>query len=473
MRSAGYKALRHYPHSLSRVDMNIRLPPFSLRLGETAPLATALLAAAFVFWLYQPGYYSFDSAHQWWMARTGALEDSHPVVMALIWQASRAVLPDPAGFFALQLLMLWSGVALVATALPVRTFWRCVAVLTLGAWPPFLALQPHIWKDVWMVSAFFWAVGALLHDMRNPNHAWRVLAIIALSFAAAFRFNAIFGVLPLLLWLVQRESQLRPALRVNRWARAGFFAGALSAVGFLAMLPAYVVPVKRVHVWPVIALWDLAAVSIQTGQQQIPAPFLGRGAGIAELARDFRPDSNVPSFQSGAIHYWFEADFNNAERARLWKAWWTLPLREPKAWLAHRLRLFAYLLGLHQAEQPDTLVLMYGVVQLNDNPTLQVSAHPWRESLDALWHRCVDTLLFAGWAYALAAIVLLLVAVARRCHAAAAVAASGLTMVLPLFVLAPSSEFRYLLWLVVSVPLAAMLLRWPAHAATMAPNEHP
>lgn len=438
-----------------------------------APWVTALLAATLVFWIYQPGYYSFDAAHQWWMARTGAIEDSHPVVMALIWQAARTVLPDPSGFFALQLLLLWSGTALVATALPIRRLGQCAVVLTLGAWPPLLALQPQVWKDIWMVAALLWAVGALMHDLRSPHRAWRLLALVSLAFATAFRFNAIVGVLPLLLCLAQREWRVWPTGSSTLRTRAAVFSIALTAVGFLAALPSQVVPVKRIHVWPTIALWDLAAVSIETQRQQIPAPFLGKGAGIAELARDFRPDTNVPSFQSGAIHYWFEAEFTDAERARLWRAWWTLPLREPKAWFLHRARLSAYLFGFHQARQPDTLVLMYGALPLNDNPALTMSAHPLRERIDTFWYRCVDTPLFAGWVYLLAVVLLFFVSMARRNGMAAAIAGSGIAIVLPLFLVAPSSEFRYLLWLAACVPIAAAVLRWPPAAVTMRSNEHP
>lgn len=426
-----------------------------------APLVTALLAAILVFWIYQPGYYSFDAAHQWWMARTNAIEDSHPVVMALIWQAARSALPDPSGFFALQLLLIWSGAALVATALPLGRMGQCALVLALGAWPPLLALQPQVWKDIWMVGALFWAVGALLHDVRSPHRGWRMLALVSLALATAFRFNAILGVLPLLLCLVQREWRVWPSRWNTPWARAAAFATALAALGFLAALPAHVVPVSRVSVWPTIALWDLAAVSIETQRQQIPAPYLGKGAGIAELAIDFRPDTNVPSFQSGAIRYWFGADFSDAERASLWQAWWTLPFREPRAWFLHRARLSAYLFGLKQEEHPDTLVLMYGAVPLKDNPALTMSAHPLRERLDAFWYRCVDTPLFAGWAYLLAAALLFSGSIARRNSMTAAIAGSGIALTVPLFFIAPSSEFRYLLWLAVCVPIAAAVLRWP------------
>lgn len=434
------------------------------------PWIAALAVATALFVLFQPGWFTFDTAHQWWMARSGQLDSTHPAVMVRLWQASRAVLPDPQGFFALQLLLLWGGLAFVVTALPLRAPARLVALLGLGLWPAFLALQPQVWKDLWMVAALLWAVGALLREQGAASWRWRALALLMLALATALRFNALPGVLPLWAWLAWRIANAPAGAAAGRRfvgidaarravrARLAIAVLSLPLLLGLAALPDRVGAVRAVTVWPIIALWDLAAVSIDTGRMQVPAAFLKPGATIDDLAREFRPEVNVPSFATGTIHFHYELVVAPADLAALREAWLTLPLDEPTAWARHRLRYSAYLFGFRNAELADTRVLMPGLVPLLDNPPLVMAPSRPREVLMAAWHGLVDGPFFMGWLYVLVAFAVLAVATLRHRVEAAAVAASGLAMAAPLVVLGPAADFRYLLWLVVATVLSVLLL---------------
>ena len=430
------------------------------------PWLVAALVAATMFALFAPGWFTFDTAHPWWMARTGQLDSTHPAVMVRLWQASRLLLPDPQGFFALQLGLVWGGLAFVVTALPLRAPWRLAVLLGIGLWPAFLALQPQVWKDLWMVGALLWAVGALLREQAAPAWRWRGVALLALALATAFRFNAITGVLPLWAWLAWRIARVpvasnRPdkAVSMPPASRAGVALALLSLPVLLALaaLPDRLGNVRHVTVWPIMALWDLAAVSIDTGRMALPAPFLKPGATVDDLARDFRPTVNVPSFATGTIRFHYEMDVPVEDLALLREAWITLPLREPRAWARHRLRLSAYLFGFRNAELADTQVLMPDLVPFQDNPPLAMAPSRAREALTAAWHRWVDGPLFMGWVYVLLAFAVLLAAARRRRTAAAALSASGLAMVAPLVPLATAADFRYLLWLVVASLLALVV----------------
>jgi hypothetical protein len=440
----------------------------SARAAAWLPWGVALLAAAALFTLFAPGWFTFDTAHQWWMARTGRLDSTHPAVMVRLWQASRALLPDPEGFFALQLLLVWSGLAFVATALPLRTPWRVAVLLGIGLWPAFVAMQPQVWKDLWMVGALLWAVGALLREQAAPAWRWRGLALLMLALATAFRFNALTGVLPLWAWLAWRIARVPvgPASEAGATPRAARWRIAAAALSLplllgLAALPDRMGAVKHVTVWPVMALWDLAAVSIETGRMAIPAAFLKPGATVDDLAREFDPAVNVPSFTTGTIHFSYEIVLRAEDLATLREAWLMLPLREPQAWARHRLRLSGYLFGFRNAELADTQVLMPDLVPFQDNPPLLMAPSRPREVLVAAWHRWVDGPIFMGWLYLLLAVGVFAAAAWRRRAAAAALSASGLAMVAPLVPLATAADFRYLLWLVVAALLALVLLVLP------------
>lgn len=447
------------------------------RAGDSAAWAVAALAAIALFGLFAPGWFTFDTAHQWWMARSGELDSTHPAVMVRAWQASRALLPDPQGFFALQLAFLWGGLAFVATALPLRPLLRLLVLLGVGLWPAFVALQPQVWKDLWMVAALLWAVGALLREQALPAWRWRGLALLALALATAFRFNAITGVLPLWAWLAWRIARVPVRPRIERVdgppplaARLRFGAALLSLplLLLLAALPDRLGNVRHVTVWPIMALWDLAAVSIDTGRMAIPAAFLKPGATVDDLARDFNPAVNVPSFVSGTIHFHYELDVRAEDLAALRAAWLALPLREPRAWLRHRLRLSSYLFGLRNAQLADTQVLMPDLVPFQDNPPLVMAPSRVREALVAHWHRQVDGPFFMGWLYGLVAAVVLVIAARRGRIEAASLSASGLAMVAPLVLLGTAADFRYLLWLVVASLLAVVLSLVP-HAGRRYP----
>jgi len=435
------------------------------------PWGVALLAATMLFVLFAPGWFTFDTAHQWWMARHGELDSTHPAVMVRLWQASRALLPDPQGFFALQLGLMWGGLAFVVTALPVRTRWRVAVLLGLGLWPAFLALQPQVWKDLWMVGALLWAMGALLREQAAPAWRWRGLALLMLALATAFRFNAITGVLPLWAWLAWRiarvPTRVAPAaeggrVRARPRARVAVALLSLPVLLVLAALPDRLGTVRHVTVWPIVALWDLAAVSMETGRMVIPAAFLKPGATVEDLAKDFDPTVNVPSFTTGTIRFHYEMDVPPGDLAALRDAWVALPVNEPRAWARHRLRLSSYLFGLRNEALADTQVLMPDLVPFQDNPPLVMAPSGPRDVLVATWHRWVDGPFFMGWLYAVLAAVVFGVALWCRRIAPAALAASGLAMVAPLVPLATAADFRYLLWLVVASLLALVVLLVPA-----------
>ena len=413
----------------------------------------------------KPGYLSWDSAYQWWQARGAALDPAHPPVMVHVWRAARSVLPDPGGMLALQAAVWWSALALFATAVGGGAWRRGATVAVLGLWPPLLALLPHLWKDVWMAGLFALAVACLAFDARTPRRAWRAGAVAALALGCAFRLNALPAALPLLAWIAWREAtpaSAPHASRARRVARTALGTLALTAATLLVAAGVNRTPGKDVAVWPVIAMWDLAAVSIAEDRLLFPPDWIEPGLTVADLRRDFVPYVNVPSFAHGQLKLnpWFDA--TPAQFAALRDAWLALPLHHPRAYAAHRLRLSAYLVGLRQAEHPDSLVIAPGVVAFDDNPPLAANAGALNRWLQPLLGRTVDTPVFAAWPYLAGALAIALAALGWRRgpvhrELAGAVAASALCLAAPLVVLSPSSDFRYLLWSVFAALLAAAL----------------
>ncbi len=431
-------------------------------MKRAAPWLAAALGLALTLGVFWPGYLSWDSAYQWWQARTGELDPTHPPVMVRLWQMSRMVLPDPGGMLALQAAVWWGALAAFSSALGGSAVRRVLRVLALGFWPPLFALLPHLWKDIWMIGLFTLAVACLARDLRAPGRRWRVAALLALVLACAFRFNALPGALPLLAWIGWREF---PGRRV---AATLATLGGTAVVWLVGAALNYMPGQRPVPVWPVVAMWDIAAVSIAQDRLLFPPEWVSDDLTVADLRRDFQPYVNVPSFESGQLRLNLYYDYTPSQFADLRVAWLGLARAFPRDYFAHRLEVSAYLLGLRQDAQPDGLVLQPGVVAFRDNPALATHTGALHSALLPRLARAVDTPLFAPWPYLLLAVALLLSAAmpSRRRGLpglAAAVSASSLGRALPLVLLAPSSDFRYLGWCVMAALLAA-LLAWPRAA---------
>jgi hypothetical protein len=223
--------------------------------------------------------------------------------------------------------------------------------------------------------------------------------------------------------------------------------------------------VKRTQaVWSVVALWDMAAVSLAEGRMVFPADFVVPGATVDDLRPHFTDWSNTTVLMSGKLVPTLAREYSPEQIAELRRAWLRLPLDHPGPYFAHRLRLAELLFGLDPAALPDHQVLMPGFVALGDNPPIEASVNAVRDGLLEFGRRHTDGPFFWGWLYLLLALGGGLAAVpgflCDRPHAAlaGAVAASSLAYALPLAFVSGSAEFRYLNWPMLAAMLAPVLL---------------
>ena len=421
-------------------------------MKRAAPWLAALAGLLFTLLAFWPGYLSWDSAWQWWQARTGELDPAHPPVMVRIWQLSRLALPDPGGMLLLQAALWWVAMAAFAQALGGGAWRRAGTVVLIGAWPPLLALLPHLWKDLWMMGWFALAVALLAAEQRAPRPSLRVAAVLDMSNAAYTER-----------WLGDFEVEFR-ALRARSERVAAMtvlLAVAVQGVSWIANLAP---GARAMPVWPAVAMWDIAAVSIAEDELLFPPEWVEPGLTVADLRRDFSPFVNVPSFASGQLRLNFYTEFTPEEYAALREAWLSLPLRHPRAYFAHRAEVTAYLLGFRQQAHPDYLVLQPTIVPLRDNPAVAPPSGALHGGLQAVLNDAVDTPLFAAWPYLLASLLLAAFAAWRRAPGdglVAAVAVSGWALALPLVLLSPSSDFRYLGWCLLATLMAVALAPTP------------
>ena len=421
------------------------------------PWLFALAGFAFDVGASWPGQVSFDAAYAWWQARGGETSTLVPPAFVLAWRASLAFADGPGGMFALQLALFWSGLALVAQALGTSVLRGIALFVLVGFAPVVLVLRAHVWTDVALFAALVFASGALAQAAAGGRRHWLLPAVLALGWATLLRHNALPATVPLIAW----ASML--ALRGRRAPWRVFALASTLLITFLAggrLLDAQAA--RQVPVWPSLAQFDLAAISVATDRLYLPAFMHGPTLDVADLARAFRPWSNTPMLQGtrGGLRDPFDPPLDAAELAALRSAWLDAVRAEPRAWLAHRWRLARALFGQRAPDWPRELAYVDAMVAFRDNPPLHANDGRLHRLVAALAQRLHASVGLAAWPCLVPGLLALPFAWRKRAgidgRLSLVLLASAWLYALPLVVLAPAAELRYLGWACVANLMAAV-----------------
>jgi hypothetical protein len=425
------------------------------------PWIVALAGFAFDVAAFWPGQMSFDSAYTWWQARGGATTDIAPPVLIYLWRVCDALVEGPGLVFALHLALFWSGLALIADAVAATRARAAALMLVVALTPVTWLLRAHVWTDVGLFSALVFVVGALAQAHTTGRRVWIVVALPALFYAGAVRFNALPAVLPFALWIGWLVAHAR--VRIALAAAAVFF----GAAGFAAIVNAQVD--RHVPLWTATAEWDLAAISVASGEMLLPPFMIGPGLDVDELSHAFRYWSNVPMLQNTThgMRDPFTEDYTPEQLATLRAAWIDAIIAHPRAWLSQKSRQTIALLGVHDADWPRELVYVDDEVQYRDNPPVARNRSALHGALMSAAERLRTTHVLAGWPCLLIGLVALPFAWRRRDEMAGAIAlvvlASAWLYLLPMLPIA-AAELRYLGWPSVASVLAAALVAFVPRA---------
>jgi hypothetical protein len=437
-------------------------------LRRAVPWLIALAGFAFDIAAFWPGQMSFDSAYAWWQARGGTTTDIVPPLFVWVWRIGNLLVDGPGAVFALHLALFWCGLALLVRALRCAPFTAIAVMLVVALAPVSLVLRGHVWTDVGLFSALTFAAGALACAQVDRRRRWLLPAASALFYAAALRHNALPAIVPFAAWFAWLSLRDVAAAGATRIALMSVVL-LIALAGLGRWLDAGVD--RHVPVWPSLAQWDLAAVSIATDRLRLPDFMIGPGLDVAELAGAFRSWSNTPMLANArhGIRDPF-ADYSAQELATLRSAWLNAITGEPRAWLAHRARLSRALFGTHPGDWPRELVYVDDEFHYQDNPPVLRNAGTLHARVMRVAASLAATPALAAWPCLVLGAIGGILAVRRRGDTAARVVAitllSAWLYALPLCVLAPAAELRYLGW-----PCVASLLAFAC--AAFAPRSVP
>lgn len=425
-------------------------------------LAACGLALDIVAWW--PGFMSFDAAYTWWQARGNTTTDITPPVFVWLWRLTGTVVEGPAGPFLLHLCLFWAGLALLVNAFALRAPVALVVMLPVAFTPLPWLMRAHAWTDVGLYCALVFAAAALARADASRRPRWLLLALPALAYAGLVRHIALLAVAPFAIaiaWLVLRDVRMAATARFA--ALAGIAAGQLAALAAAGWLLAAQVD-RRAPLWPMIAQYDLAAVSIATGRILLPDFMQLRPLEIAELTRMFEIWSLTAMLarSDGSLRNPIASVYTPAELAALRRTWIDTIRTEPASWAAHRWRYTRALFGTHPGGWPYELVFIDAQIPYRDNPVVAGNRTALHAALMAGARRLLGTPALAAWPYLLVGLAAVPLAWRRRHDAAgrwaACLLASAGLYALPYVFVGVSAELRYLAWPCVASLLAFGML---------------
>jgi hypothetical protein len=431
-------------------------------LRAAFPVAVAAAGFAVALLAYYPGSLSNDSITMYESVVGGYLTDSKPPLMRHLWGITDRWVCGAGGMLIVHLAAYWIGIVLIAAASFETAIARGAVVAGLGFLPPSFGLLATIWVDVGMMAFLLLGVGLSLHVGRGRASTMIAsAAVAALAYGGLVRYNAIVALPPLLLLVCQRWLLFRR--HRNSWRAAVPAAIALTLV--VSGLGAVDLRLGKPHhfeVWPQILIWDLAAITVDSGEMRVPDyVFQSRRENPRrDVERAFKREGVSP-------FYWGEnavLDFgSSAETLRSLPGDWVAAIVDhPGSYLRHRAHTMAGLLGWWRMPP-------WGAYYLDPN-TRGVADHcrspgyrhnRWNAAIERGLHALLPTPVYRLWVYVAAALTVLMLAWRWRppgVSAAALVAISGLLYLAPQAVIAPSVEFRYGLWTLVASAVSVVLM---------------
>jgi hypothetical protein len=429
------------------------------------------LAFALTLYLFYPGFMSRDSANQLAQARSGAFTDHHPVLMALVWRLLDRIVPGPGGMLILQSGIYWAGLTGIFWAMQGPLYARALGLLVVGSLLPPFCCGAGIWKDSLMHSVMLAAIGCFLVPLQRSRWPRYLLGAVLLAAAIGLRHNGAAAVWPLLLLLLVELRWLAAKPPWTRLALAGLASLALTFVATVSLNRALAPLVRAEHFWQRAAAFDLAALSLRTGELVIEPDtgLLAPGVGLPQLRGQFRPDFSDTLYNCGEVSgdgcvVLFTVVRDQRQLSNLARNWIRAIVSHPGAWLAHKTDMAGRLLRLGGLEPKRRYFYIehgpfhfgQGADAISDR-TMRILQ--WLD-LQQTWVG------FSAWIYVLLSCLLLPLTLVRYARGGSLVPVvfilSGLSYLLSVVLTAGGPDNRYTVWTILCTMLALASLVMPS-----------
>ena len=246
-----------------------RVGSITTRPTSIAMIAALLFVANLLGWF--PGVPNDDSNSQYAQALDRHFNDWHPPIMAWLWSMFRLLADGNGPMFSFHIACYWLGFGLIAVAL--SRIGRPLAawgIIGVGLFPPFLMMNINILKDVGLAVTFLAAFAALfwyrIQDRKVPLVVVAISAVL-LFYGTLVRSNAVFGVVPLLAYLINPRWLGRP------WRLLAFSApAAMLLVPVSGLINHSVLNATPVGIIRSLEIFDMAGIAFYSGDVSVFGP---------------------------------------------------------------------------------------------------------------------------------------------------------------------------------------------------------
>jgi hypothetical protein len=408
-----------------------------------ASIAIALLGFSFVLHASYPGYLNPDSVLQLKQVMSGAYDDWQSPSMKLLWSGLVKLIPGPFGFIVLNNVLIWG--ATLALALAMRRFIGVWSILLVAVpfFPGAFNFLGNVHVDA-MLVAWLLAAASTAYISRRENVSARmrlVLQILAnLFIVVAFltRLNAIFSLVPLLLY-----ANARLGLRRNLLLCMAL----IVAMPVLNTLQSKILEVTPLSVADGIKVYNLLALSYHERRNLLPGEWTEpQSREIVNACYSPVQWDTAWTGQCGFI-------YAELQRQQLWGS-----SQLTRVWLHeifdHPVVYFSALAATFKRSmfEPNSRSMLYQTPnpwnwKVADNPprpTTELAQHYIRSAFNDQASR--------PWVYVLLSVLGIVLLFRTRAAAteegrfALAILTSGLVYLLTYFVFNVSAEYRYFYW---------------------------
>ncbi len=413
-----------------------------------------------------PGMMTMDSLDQLSEGRAHFYTDGHPPAMAAMLRIVDAIIAGPFGMLMIQTGAFVIGLYwILKRAMQPRT--AAIATSCIYVFPPVLAPMGVIWKDCIMAGFFLLGIGALFSEKRWP----RIAGLACLGIATAVRYNAFAATLPAIVLLFTWPG-------IAGWRRYLLATGAWLAVTLAAFGVDAALTDQHQYIWQSsLAVLDitgtLAHVDDTIPDDQLRQTLAGTQilvdhdihAAIKkryELCTEHGMDFEPLIAREG--HLWdlplWGTPAPEAQRDAVTRAFWDVVTSHPGAYLGHRWQTMREVIGLsHHPVGAMVPTFHTQYTPYMEKMKLSTGWSPLQEWMQrkSVW-MSKKTPVFRPWIYLVVTLVLLPLAIRARKVDVIALLLSGLALEATLFPLAPTPDYRYSHWLVVTTPMSVAML---------------
>lgn len=321
------------------------------------PYGLVVAFAAFVIYIYWPGFMSPDTMGQLQQALTKTYSDHHPPLMALYWGLWVWWKQGPEPIFLTHQILLWGSACLFIRAFQGKRI----------AWIyPFIPLVPHVlfysgatWKDAGFSFSYLFAAALMtlygVHQ-RRPGFFGIGVIFVLLFYGTGVKYQALFVLPVMCLWMgvlltrasSQGKGQASFLIMSSFW---GVILLALWGVQW-SLRNSH----KENHSWQFVKLYDLAGISVQLNTSLFP-PFVEQAPEfsfekVRSIYSSYRVDELLAGWAPGAP---LIAGQTPRQREKLWRTWAHAVLDHPSAYLKHRFGVWTTMIGRSPLKSLDEL----------------------------------------------------------------------------------------------------------------------